>query len=100
MTLTNEGTNAALSMVTGDDGIYKFTPVKIGTYKLTANDTYASVKSAPFNPASVDGGIGAPVQVASAMAGAPAVRPRHSRDGERSAFRRRAQRWRTHSRFR
>jgi hypothetical protein len=35
VTLTNEGTNAALSMVTGDDGSYKFTPVKIGTYKLT-----------------------------------------------------------------
>jgi hypothetical protein len=34
VTLTNEGTNAALSMVTGDDGSYKFTPVKIGTYKL------------------------------------------------------------------
>lgn len=35
VTLTNEGTNAALSMVTGDDGSYKFTPVKIGKYKLT-----------------------------------------------------------------
>src|SRR6266850_7277050 len=36
VTLTNEGTNAALSTTTGSDGTYKFTPVKIGTYKLTA----------------------------------------------------------------
>src|ERR1700733_8069914 len=36
VTLTNTGTNAALEMVTGSDGGYKFSPVKIGTYKLTA----------------------------------------------------------------
>src|SRR5258708_6218245 len=36
VTLTNEGTNAALSTTTGSDGTYKFTPVKIGSYKLTA----------------------------------------------------------------
>ena len=35
VTLTNEGTNVALSTTTGDDGGYKFTPVRIGTYKLT-----------------------------------------------------------------
>ena len=34
VTLTNEGTNAALSTTTGDDGGYKFTPVRIGKYKL------------------------------------------------------------------
>ena len=34
VTLTNEGTNASLSTVTGNDGGYKFTPVKIGSYKL------------------------------------------------------------------
>jgi hypothetical protein len=34
VTLTNEGTNAAISTVTGNDGGYKFTPVKIGSYKL------------------------------------------------------------------
>ena len=34
VTLTNEGTNAALSTTTGDDGGFKFTPVRIGTYKL------------------------------------------------------------------
>jgi hypothetical protein len=35
VTLTNEGTNAALSTTTGDDGGYKFTPVRIGSYKIT-----------------------------------------------------------------
>jgi len=35
VTLTNEGTNVALSTTTGDDGGYKFTPVRIGTYKLS-----------------------------------------------------------------
>src|SRR5947207_3103692 len=34
VTLTNEGTNASVSTTTGDDGGYKFTPVKIGTYKV------------------------------------------------------------------
>jgi hypothetical protein len=37
VTLTNEGTNAALSTTTSSDGGYKFTPVKIGEYKLTAS---------------------------------------------------------------
>jgi len=36
VTLTNEGTNASLSTTTGSDGTYKFTPVRIGSYKLTA----------------------------------------------------------------
>src|SRR5579859_3381536 len=35
VTLTNEGTNAALSTTTEPDGGYKFTPVRIGSYKLT-----------------------------------------------------------------
>src|SRR5271154_5680445 len=35
VTMTNEGTNAALSTTTGNDGVYKFTPVRIGSYKLT-----------------------------------------------------------------
>jgi hypothetical protein len=38
VTLTNEGTNATLSTTTGDDGGYKFTPVKIGTYKVTVTN--------------------------------------------------------------
>src|SRR5580704_5745330 len=37
VTLTNEGTSAALSTMTGPDGSYKFTPVRIGSYKLTAS---------------------------------------------------------------
>src|SRR5580704_11503404 len=37
VTLTNEGTNAALSTVTGNDGGYKFTPVRIGNYKVAVN---------------------------------------------------------------
>src|SRR5712664_1001703 len=36
VTLTNEGTNASLSTTTGSDRGYKFTPVRIGSYKLTA----------------------------------------------------------------
>src|ERR1700686_3105363 len=36
VTLTNEGTNASLSTTTRDDGTYKFSPVRIGSYKLTA----------------------------------------------------------------
>jgi carboxypeptidase family protein/TonB-dependent receptor-like protein len=35
VTLTNEGTSAALSTVSGSDGGYKFTPIKIGSYKVT-----------------------------------------------------------------
>src|SRR5438552_1346110 len=37
VTLTNEGTSAALSTTTAPDGSYKFTPVRIGSYKLTAS---------------------------------------------------------------
>ncbi len=37
VTLTNEGTNATLSTATGSDGGYKFTPVRIGSYKLSAS---------------------------------------------------------------
>ena len=34
VTLTNLGTGAALSTNTGGDGVYKFSPVRIGMYKL------------------------------------------------------------------
>ena len=37
VTLTNEGTGAALSTTTGADGIYKFTPIRIGMYKVAAS---------------------------------------------------------------
>jgi len=39
VTLTNEGTNASLSTAVGSDGGYKFTPVRIGSYKLSATAT-------------------------------------------------------------
>src|SRR5215469_13655664 len=34
VTLTNEGTGASLTTTTGSDGGYKFSPVKIGSYKI------------------------------------------------------------------
>lgn len=34
VTLSNEGTGASLATTTGGDGVYKFSPVRIGTYKL------------------------------------------------------------------
>jgi Carboxypeptidase regulatory-like domain/TonB dependent receptor len=37
VTLTNEGTGTVLSTSTGADGIYDFSPVRIGTYKLDAS---------------------------------------------------------------
>ena len=35
VTLTNEGTSASLSTTVGSDGGYKFTPVRIGSYRIT-----------------------------------------------------------------
>lgn len=37
VTLVNEGTAASLSTTTGSDGGYKFSPVRIGTYKIEAS---------------------------------------------------------------
>jgi hypothetical protein len=37
VTLKNEGTNATLSTTTGPDGGYKFTPLRIGTYTVSAS---------------------------------------------------------------
>ena len=37
VTLTNEGTGAALSLTTGSDGSYTFSPVRIGSYKIDAS---------------------------------------------------------------
>jgi len=34
VTMTNEGTGASLSTTTGSDGVYNFSPVRIGSYKL------------------------------------------------------------------
>jgi len=35
VTLTNEGTSATATFTTQADGAYKFTPVRVGTYKVT-----------------------------------------------------------------
>ncbi len=37
VTLTNEGTGTNLSTTTGADGVYEFSPVRIGSYKLDAS---------------------------------------------------------------
>jgi len=37
VTMVNEGTNATLATTTGSNGEYKFTPVKIGSYRLSAS---------------------------------------------------------------
>ena len=34
VTLTNEGTGASLTATSGADGIYKFSPVRVGSYNL------------------------------------------------------------------
>ncbi len=36
VTLTNEGTGASLTFTTGPDGSFKFSPVRIGSYTVTA----------------------------------------------------------------
>jgi hypothetical protein len=37
VTLTNEGTSANLTTTAGPDGTYKFTPVRIGSYKVSVS---------------------------------------------------------------
>jgi hypothetical protein len=37
VTLTNQGTNASLTTTTSSDGSYKFSPVRIGSYRLKAS---------------------------------------------------------------
>ena len=39
ITLTNLGTGASLSTTSGSDGVYRFTPVRIGNYKLEASSS-------------------------------------------------------------
>src|SRR5579859_2939443 len=51
VTLTNEGTAASLTTTTGSDGLYRFSPVRIGNYKIdvaaggfkTASETHIAV---------------------------------------------------------
>ena len=54
VTLTNEGTSATTSTTTGNDGIYKFTPVRIGSYKLTV--TFQGFETSTRPHVSVDVG--------------------------------------------
>jgi hypothetical protein len=53
VTLTNEGTNASLATTTGNDGGYKFTPVKIGNYKLTVTFQGFETITRPHVPVNV-----------------------------------------------
>ena len=59
VTLTNEGTSAALSTTTGADGVYKFTPVKIGNYSIKVS--FQGFQSAEKRSVKVD--VGADVVV-------------------------------------
>src|SRR5208283_5463733 len=54
VTLTNEGTGASLSTTTGSDGVYKFTPVRIGSYKLDVS--YQGFQSETTRGVTVDVG--------------------------------------------
>ena len=59
VTLTNEGTDASLSSTTEADGSYKFSPVRIGSYKLTV--TYQGFQTTTQVGVKVD--VGAQVVV-------------------------------------
>jgi len=53
VTLTNEGTNASIATTTGNDGGYKFTPVRIGNYKLTVTYQGFETITRPHVPVNV-----------------------------------------------
>ena len=59
VTLTNVGTGIALSTTTGGDGVFKFSPVRIGTYKVDA--AFQGFKTASQTDVKVD--VGANVVV-------------------------------------
>ncbi|GAC1633826.1 MAG: hypothetical protein NVS9B14_09120 [Candidatus Acidiferrum sp.] len=61
VTLTNEGTTAAVTFTTGADGAYKFTPVRVGSYKVTV--TAQGFQTAVHNGVLVDVGKSAVVDV-------------------------------------
>jgi hypothetical protein len=54
VTLTNVGTGIALSTTTGSDGVFKFSPVRIGTYKVDAS--FQGFKTASQTDVKVDVG--------------------------------------------
>ncbi len=57
VTLTNEGTGASLSTTAGADGVFKFTPIKIGSYRIDVS--FQGFQSASVKGVVVD--IGADV---------------------------------------
>jgi hypothetical protein len=54
ITLTNVGTGIALSTTTGSDGVFKFSPVRIGTYKIDVS--FQGFKTVTQNDIKVDVG--------------------------------------------
>src|SRR5207247_7157528 len=62
VTLTNEGTTAALTTTTSGDGGYKFTPVKIGTYNIKA--TYQGFQTVTQKAIQVNVGADVVIDVA------------------------------------
>ncbi len=62
VTLTNEGTSAALTTTTGGDGSYKFTPVKIGSYNIKA--TYQGFQTVTQKNITVNVGADVVIDVA------------------------------------
>jgi Carboxypeptidase regulatory-like domain/TonB dependent receptor len=62
VTLTNEGTSAALTTTTGGDGSYKFTPVKIGTYSIKA--TYQGFQTVTQKSVQVNVGADVVIDIA------------------------------------
>src|SRR5947209_5598099 len=54
ITVTNVGTGIALSTTTGSDGVFKFSPVRIGTYKIDAS--FQGFKTVTQNDVKVDVG--------------------------------------------
>jgi Carboxypeptidase regulatory-like domain/TonB dependent receptor len=62
VTLTNEGTSAALTTTTGSDGGYKFTPLRIGVYSIKA--TYQGFQTVTQKTITVNVGSDVVIDVA------------------------------------
>jgi hypothetical protein len=62
VTLTNEGTSAALTTTTSSDGGYKFTPVKIGIYSVKA--TYQGFQTVTQKSVQVNVGADVVIDIA------------------------------------
>jgi hypothetical protein len=62
VTLTNEGTSAALTTTTGSDGGYKFTPLRVGIYSIKA--TYQGFQTVTQKTITVNVGSDVVIDVA------------------------------------